>query len=175
MREIVLDTETTGMLPDQGDRIIEIGAIELLYGVPTGRVLHQYLDPERGIDPGAEAVHGISREMLIGKPRFRDIAGELTDFLQGARLVIHNAPFDVEFIDMELGRLGADWGRIGDYCDIRCTLAMSRKLLPNERHSLDHLCDYYGIDRSIRTHHGALIDAQLLTYVYLCLQREELS
>jgi DNA polymerase III subunit epsilon len=173
MREIVLDTETTGLLPEQGHRIIEIGAVELIGGHPTGRALQQYLDPERDIDPGAQAVHGISREMLTGQPRFRDIADELIDWLRSSRLVIHNAPFDVGFIDAELARLGPTWGHIAEFCAICCTRAMANQRWPGHRNSLDNLCDHYGIDRSARTQHGALLDAELLTRVYLAMLRDK--
>ena len=171
-REIVLDTETTGLLPEQGHRIIEIGAVELLNGHPTGRFLQQYLDPERDIDPAAQQVHGISREMLSGQPRFGDIAEDLIGWIQGSRLVIHNADFDVGFLDAELTRLGPIWRRISDYCDIRCALQMARERFPAERHGLDALCDRYGIDHSKRSHHGALLDAQLLTEVYIAMNND---
>lgn len=174
MRQIVLDTETSGLLLEQGHRIIEIGAVELHAGIPTGRTLHQYLDPQRDIEPGAIAVHGITSQELIGQPRFADIAEEFTWFIHGADLIIHNAPFDVGFMNAELERLGPGWARIEDYVTaITCTRALARERLPGIRHSLDNLCDYYGIDRSQRHYHGALVDAELLARVYMQLKEEE--
>lgn len=172
MRQIVLDTETTGLMVAQGHRIIEIGCVELVNGQPTGRTLQQYLDPERDIEPGALAVHGITREKLIGQPRFCDVAEQLLEFIRGAELIIHNATFDVEFLDAELARLGPGWGPVSDYCAITCTRDLARKMLPGMRHRLDNLCDHFGIDRKHRTAHGALLDAQLLAAVYVAMVAE---
>lgn len=169
MRQIALDTETTGLMVTQGHRIIEIGCVELVNGQPTGRTLQQYLDPERDIEPGALAVHGITRDELIGQPRFCDVAEQLLEFIRGAELIIHNAEFDVEFLDAELARLGPGWGPVSDYCTITCTRELAGKLVPGVRRSLNNLCDHFGIDRKHRTAHGALLDAQLLAAVYAAM------
>ena len=173
-RQIILDTETTGLLVEDGHRIIEIGCVELIDHEPSGRILQQYLDPERDSDPGALAVHGIPRRALRGMPRFADIAAGLLDWLRGAELIIHNAPFDTDFLDAELQRLGPNWGRLRDHCArITCTRELARERLPGLKPSLDNLCDHYGIDRRHRTQHGALTDAQLLGAVYLALLHTE--
>src|SRR5690606_37404227 len=139
MRQVVLDTETTGLEVAQGHRIIEIGCVEVQNRRATGRVFHQYLNPEREIEEGAIDVHGITREELADKPRFGDIAAEFLEFVKGAELVIHNAPFDVAFLDAEFERLGPEWGRIGEHCTITDTLAMARELHPGQKNSLDAL------------------------------------
>ncbi len=169
MRQIVLDTETTGLEAEQGHRIIEIGCIELVNRRVTGRRFHKYLNPERDIDEGAEAVHGISRERLEREPKFREIAAELIEFIAGAELVIHNAAFDVGFLDAELARLDGEMRRIADLCRVLDTLALARSLHPGQRNSLDALCKRYGVDNSGRDLHGALLDAQLLADVYLAM------
>lgn len=175
-RQIVIDTETTGLEPEHGHRIIEIGCIELVDGEPTGNSIQAYLDPERDIDPAATDKHGFTRadvERLSGGQSFSDIAEELLQWLHGAELIIHNAPFDVGFLDAELSRLGLRWGTIADYCpSVVCTVALSRRLVPDIRHDLDSVCDYYGIDRSHRTRHGALVDAELTALVYMALQTQ---
>jgi DNA polymerase-3 subunit epsilon len=175
MRQIVLDTETTGLEPELGHRIIEIGALELVNRRATGRTFHRYLNPERDIDEGALAVHGITRAQLAQEPTFGRIAAELLDFLSGAELVIHNAAFDVAFLDAEL----ATWRRsvggegdprhIKDCCRVLDTLALARSLHPGQRNSLDALCKRYGVDNSRRELHGALLDARILADVYLAM------
>ncbi len=169
MRQIVLDTETTGLEPEQGHRIIEIGCVEILNRRVTGRHYHQYLQPDREIDEAAREVHGITDEFLADKPRFEDIVAEFLAFVQGAELIIHNAPFDVGFINSELRRAGARWGRIEDHCAVTDTLALARSLHPGQKNSLDALCKRYEIDNSQRTLHGALLDAEILADLYLAM------
>ena len=169
MRQIVLDTETTGLEPAQGHRIIEIGCVELLNRRPSERRFHQYLQPDRDIDPGAVEVHGLTSEFLADKPRFADIAADLLDFIKGAELIIHNAPFDVGFLNHELGRLDGTWGQIADHCAVIDTLALARQLHPGQKNNLDALCKRYGIDNSQRQLHGALLDAEILADVYLAM------
>lgn len=170
MRQIVLDTETTGLSAEQGHRIIEIGCLEVVNRRLTGRNLHLYLDPEREIDEAATEVHGMRWEDLRGKPRFADIASELMVFLSGAQILIHNAAFDVSFLDAELDRVGQ--GRFRARCpDVLDTLLMARELHPGKRNSLDALCDRYGISNAHRKLHGALLDAELLAEVYLAMTR----
>ncbi len=168
-RQIVLDTETTGLEPEY-HRIIEIGAIELRDAIPTGESRQCYLDPERDIDPAATDKHGMTRadvERLSKGVRFADIAEGFLEWIRDAELIIHNAPFDVGFFNAELARLGEGWGPITDYCrSVTCTVELSRRLFPDIRHSLDPLCDHLGIDRSRRTVHGALVDAELLVLAY---------
>ncbi|MFO1435982.1 MAG: DNA polymerase III subunit epsilon [Gammaproteobacteria bacterium] len=167
MRQIVLDTETTGLEPDEGHRIIEIGCIELQNRRRTQNVFHRFLNPEREIDEGAMSVHGITREQLDDCPRFVDIAQDFISFVRDAEVIIHNAPFDVGFIDAELKRLGKAWGRMADHCRIIDTLAMARQMHPGQRNNLDALCTRYSVDNSARTLHGALLDAEILSDVYL--------
>ncbi|MEW6645651.1 MAG: DNA polymerase III subunit epsilon [Pseudomonadota bacterium] len=169
MRQIVLDTETTGLEPADGHRIIEIGCVELINRRLTGNTYHQYLQPDREIDAGAIEVHGITNEMLADKPRFADVARDFLDFVSGAELIIHNAPFDVGFINHELKLLGADWGRIDALCTVLDTLAMARQLHPGQKNNLDALCKRYGIDNTHRELHGALLDAEILADVYLIM------
>lgn len=170
MRQIVLDTETTGLEARLGHRIIEVGCVELVNRRLTGRHFHRYLNPERDIDPGAQAVHGISREQLLDKPRFAEVAAELLEFLRGAELIIHNAAFDVEFLDAEFARLtDAQPAPIREICTVLDTLQMSRDMSPGQRHTLDALCKRYGVDNSHRELHGALLDARLLADVYLAM------
>ncbi len=169
MRQIVLDTETTGLEPSEGHRIIEIGCVELMQRRLTGNNYHQYLKPDREIDSGAVEVHGITTEFLSDKPRFVDIVEELLDYLKGAELIIHNAPFDVGFINHELSLLGEEYGRLEDYCTILDTLEMARKQHPGQRNSLDALCKRYEVDNSQRDLHGALLDAEILADVYLAM------
>lgn len=169
MRQIVLDTETTGLEPEQGHRIIEIGCVELVNRRRTGREYHQYLNPERAIDAGATDVHGITAEDLANKPRFADIAEEFLRFISGAELVIHNAAFDVAFLNHELARLDSHHGRIQDICKVLDTLELARQMHPGQKNSLDALCKRYNIDNSQRTVHGALLDAQILADVYLAM------
>ena len=168
MRQIVLDTETTGLELADGYRIIEIGCIELVHRRLSGRTWQRYLQPEREVEAGALAVHGITNEFLASQPRFAEVAEEFLGFIEGAELVIHNAPFDVGFLDAELARSGA--GRtIADSCRVLDTLALSRKLHPGQRNSLDALCKRYGVDNSGRDLHGALLDARILVDVYLAM------
>lgn len=165
-RQIILDTETTGLDP-LNHRIIEIGCIELENRRFTGSSFHRYLNPERVIDAGAFAVHGLSSEFLADKPLFKDIAEELLVYLQGAELIIHNAPFDVGFLEREFVFLNKGFGKLTDYCDVLDTLPLARRLHPSQRNSLDALCKRYNVDNSQRQLHGALKDAQLLGEVYL--------
>jgi DNA polymerase-3 subunit epsilon len=169
MRQIVLDTETTGLSHAEGHRIIEIGAVELVNRRATGRNLHFYLQPDRAIDPGAIEVHGISNEFLADKPRFRDVAEEFVDFVRGAELVIHNAAFDVGFLNAEIARLDPGAEMIDALCAVLDTLALARRLHPGQRNTLDALCRRYGVDNSGRSLHGALLDAQILAEVYLAM------
>jgi len=169
----VFDTETTGLEPAQGHRIIEIGCVELLDRKLTGSRFHVYLNPEREVDAGAVAVHGLSNDFLADKPRFADIVQDFIDFVIGAELIIHNAPFDVGFLNHELNRLTAGYKTIGDYCAILDTLLMARKKHPGQRNSLDALCKRYGIDNSQRTLHGALLDAEILADIYLAMTRQQ--
>ena len=169
MRQIVLDTETTGLEPADGHRIIEIGCVELVNRRLTGNTFHQYLQPDREIDAGAVEVHGITNEMLADKPRFADIAADFMAFIKGAELVIHNAPFDVGFLNHELKMLGGEWGNIKEHCGVLDTLAMARQLHPGQKNNLDALCKRYDIDNSRRELHGALLDAEILADVYLAM------
>jgi DNA polymerase III subunit epsilon len=169
MRQIVLDTETTGLEPELNHRVIEIGCVELVNRRKSGRTFHRYLNPEREIDDGALAVHGIARTDLDGQPRFADIAEELLAFLSGAELVIHNAAFDVAFIDAELARLPGETRKVGSLCQVLDTLALARELHPGQRNSLEALCKRYAVDDSARELHGALLDARILADVYLAM------
>lgn len=169
MRQVVLDTETTGLEPELNHRVIEIGCVELVNRRATGRNFHRYLNPERDIDDGALAVHGISRTDLDGQPRFAEIAEELLGFIAGAELVIHNAAFDVAFLDAELGRLPGEQRQVAALCQVLDTLALARELHPGQRNGLDALCKRYGVDNSARELHGALLDARILADVYLAM------
>ena len=169
MRQIILDTETTGLEVKQGHRIIEIGCVELRNRRKTEHHFHHYINPERDIDDGAFQVHGISNESLSDKPVFRDIAREFIDFIRDGELIIHNAPFDIGFLNYELEQLGPEWGRIEDYCKVTDTLVMARERHPGQKNSLDALCQRYNIDNSLRELHGALLDAQILLDVYLVM------
>ena len=169
MRQVVLDTETKGLETAEGHRIIEIGGVELINRRYTGRQLHKYINPEREIDDGAFEVHGISSEFLADKPKFAEVAEEVIDFLSGAELIIHNAPFDVAFLDHELGRLAGGRGRIADICAVTDSLALARHKHPGQKNSLDALCRRYQVDNSARTLHGALLDAEILADVYLLM------
>ncbi|MGE0384593.1 MAG: DNA polymerase III subunit epsilon [Gammaproteobacteria bacterium] len=169
MRQVVIDTETTGLEHQSGHRIIEIGGIEMVSRRRTGRTFHRYLNPERAVDDGALQVHGLTDEFLADKPRFAEVAAELLEFVRGAEVVIHNAPFDVGFLDAELERMGGALGRFGDHCSVCDTLEMARLMHPGQRNSLDALCKRYQIDNSARTLHGALLDAEILADVYLAM------
>jgi len=164
MREVVLDTETTGTDVGAGDRIVEIGAVELINHIPTGRSFHAYLNPQRSMPQGAFAVHGLSDAFLADKPRFAAVAGEFEEFIEDSRLVIHNAAFDVAFLNAEFGRIGRPPLAMGRVLD---TLTMARRKHPGAPASLDALCARYGIDNSRRTKHGALLDAEILAEVYI--------
>ncbi|MCL5042847.1 MAG: DNA polymerase III subunit epsilon [Gammaproteobacteria bacterium] len=169
MREVVLDTETTGIELRDGHRIIEIGCVEVIGRRLTGRHYHVYINPQREVEEGAFAVHGISNDFLADKPLFADIVDDFMRFIEGARLVIHNAAFDVGFIDAELQRLKAGHGVVNDHCSVLDTLKMAREKHPGQRNSLDALCKRYGIDNSQRDLHGALLDAEILADVYLTM------
>lgn len=168
-RKVVLDTETTGLEVASGHRVIEIGCVELVDRRVTGRTFHQYLDPGRAIDAGAVAVHGITDEFLRGKPRFADVAGEFIAFIDGAELLIHNAAFDVAFLDAELKLADAGFGCVGDHASVVDTLALAREKYRGQRNTLDALCKRLGIDNSRREVHGALLDAHLLAEVWLAM------
>ncbi len=170
MRQIVLDTETTGLEAAQGHRVIEIGCVELFSRRATGRHFHRYLNPEREVDEGARTIHGMSLKDLTDKPRFTEIATELIEFITGAELIIHNAAFDVGFLDAEFARLANDVPvRISAMCQVLDTLSLAREMHPGQRNNLDALCKRYGIDNSHRDLHGALLDARILADVYLAM------
>ena len=174
MRQVVLDTETTGLSAKLGDRIIEIGCVEILDRRISERIFHTYLNPEREVELGATRVHGLTREDLLAKPKFAEVAKEFLDFVAGAEIIIHNADFDVEFLDLELGRarlspLKEHVGRVTD------TLFMARELHPGRKNSLDALCERYFVDNANRTLHGALLDARLLAECYLAMTRGQES
>ena len=169
MRQIVLDTETTGLSWERGNRVVEIGCVELIERRPTGRTFQRYLNPEREFEPGAQEVTGLTWEFLADKPKFADMVDEFLAFVEGAELVIHNAAFDVGFLDHELSRLGPHYGRMHLLCRIEDSLALARQRYPGQRNSLDALCRRLGVDNSHRQLHGALLDAQLLAEAYLAL------
>jgi DNA polymerase-3 subunit epsilon len=173
MRQVVLDTETTGLEASRGHRIIEIGCVEIVNRRITGRTFHSYVQPDRDIDLGAVEVHGITAEFLADKPRFADIASRLLDFVRDAELIIHNASFDVGFIDAELAAIAA--GCIRDTCAVLDTLELARRLHPGQKNSLDALCKRYNVDNSNREVHGALLDARLLADVYLAMTGGQVS
>lgn len=170
VRQVVLDTETTGLSAEAGERIIEIGCVELLGRKATGRHLHFYVNPERASQEGALAVHGIQNEFLLDKPKFAEVADQIADFLKGAELVIHNAPFDLGFLNREFAQLGrppvTQW-----VAGVLDTLLLAKEMFPGKRNSLDALCDRVGVDRSGRVKHGALLDAELLADVYIQMTR----
>ncbi len=169
MRQIVLDTETTGLSSEEGHRIIEIGCLEISNRRLSGIHFHRYLNPEREVDAGAAAVHGLTLDKLRDHPRFQDVALEFLEFVRGAEVIIHNAAFDVGFLNHELARLGEAWGRLEDYCQVFDTLKLARDLHPGQRNSLDALCKRYEVDNAHRELHGALLDAELLADVYLAM------
>lgn len=174
MRKIFLDTETTGLEHKLGHRVIEIGCVEMRSRRLTNRHFHQYLNPDRDIDAGALAVHGISSEFLQDKPRFADIAAEFLDFVRGAELIIHNAPFDIGFLNAELARL--DMAPIDTVCHgVLDTLRMAKELFPGKKNNLNALCERYGVDNSRRTLHGALLDAEILAEMYVAMTRGQES
>jgi DNA polymerase-3 subunit epsilon len=169
MRQIVLDTETTGLEPERGHRIIEIGCVELVDRKLTGRHYHQYINPEREVDTGAIEVHGITNEFLEDKPVFNQVADQFLEFILGAELIIHNAPFDIGFIDHELKKIKTSKRPVSKYCGVIDTLVMARQKHPGQKNTLDALCRRYGVDNSQRELHGALLDAEILADVYLLM------
>ena len=169
MRQIVLDTETTGLEPSQGHRIIEIGCVELINRRMTENRYHQYINPEREIDEGAIEVHGITNDFLADKPVFADVAEDFLKFIRGAELIIHNAPFDVGFINRELQLLDTNAQAVESFCSILDTLMLARSMNPGQKNNLDALCKRYEIDNSARDLHGALLDAEILAEVYLAM------
>lgn len=174
MRQIVLDTETTGLNARSGDRIIEIGCVEIVNRRLTGNNFHRYVNPERDSEEGALAVHGLTTEFLSDKPKFAEIAAELRDYVQGAEIIIHNAPFDLGFLDAEFNRLGLP-RFVEHVAQITDTLVQAKEMHPGKRNSLDALCDRYGVSNAHRTLHGALLDAELLAEVYLAMTRGQNS
>jgi DNA polymerase III subunit epsilon len=174
MRQIVLDTETTGLNPRSGDRIIEVGCVEIVNRRLTGNNFHVYINPERDSEEGALAVHGLTTEFLSDKPKFAEIASELRDYVGGAEIIIHNAPFDLAFLDAEFDRLGLP--RFAEHVgQITDTLVQAKEMHPGKRNSLDALCDRYGVSNAHRALHGALLDAELLAEVYLAMTRGQNS
>jgi DNA polymerase-3 subunit epsilon len=173
MRQVILDTETTGLEPSEGHRIIELGCVELVNRRPTGNNYHQYVNPEREIDAGAIEVHGITNEALADKPHFADVAEEFVAYIAGAELIIHNAPFDVGFLNHEFLRMAAGTTaatrRVEELCAVIDTLALARRMHPGQKNDLDSLCKRYGVDNTQRTLHGALLDAEILADVYLAM------
>lgn len=174
-RQIILDTETTGLDPREGHRIIEIGCVEMVSRRLTGNNFHFYLQPDREIDEEAIQVHGITNEFLVDKPSFKQIAADLINYLNGAELIIHNAPFDIGFLNHELNLLAEPYQALTDYCTVVDTLVMARQMYPGQRNSLDALCKRYEIDNGHRTLHGALLDAEILADVYLAMTGGQVS
>ena len=169
MRQVVLDTETTGLEVTEGHRVIEVGCVELINRRITQNRFHYYLNPDRDIDQGAVEVHGLTNQFLADKPRFAEIARDLLDYLQDAELIIHNARFDVGFLDAELSKVEPHWAGLAQTCRITDTLQMARKLHPGQKNNLDALCKRYAVDNSQRELHGALLDAEILSEVYLAM------
>jgi DNA polymerase-3 subunit epsilon len=175
MRQVVLDTETTGLQPEAGHRIIEIGCVELINRRTTNNRFHRYINPQRAVDAGALEVHGIEDDFLAKQPRFDEVAAEFLEFVRGAELVIHNADFDVEFINHELRRIDNLPHQIRDCCQVLDTLALARRMHPGQRNSLDALAKRYSVDNSKRELHGALLDAQILAEIYLSMTGGQVS
>lgn len=169
MRQVILDTETTGLSWERGNRVVEIGCVEFVERRPTGRTFHTYLNPQREFEPGAQEVTGLTLEFLADKPKFEAIVDEFLAFIDGAELVIHNAAFDVGFLDNELALAGPQYGKLGDRATIEDSLLLARQRFPGQRNSLDALCKRLGVDNAHRQLHGALLDAQLLAEVYIGL------
>ncbi|WP_125076148.1 DNA polymerase III subunit epsilon [Pseudoxanthomonas sp. SGT-18] len=169
MRQIILDTETTGLEWKKGNRVVEIGCVELLERRPSGRNFHRYLKPDCEFEAGAQEVTGLTLEFLADKPSFEEIVDEFLEYIDGAELIIHNAAFDLGFLDYELSRCGEHYGRIADRCTVVDTLLLARERFPGQRNSLDALCKRLGVDNSHRQLHGALLDAQILADVYIAL------
>jgi len=174
-RQIILDTETTGLEPSEGHRIIEVAAVELINRRFTGNYFHQYINPQRKVEEGALNVHGISEQFLSDKPKFAEIAKPLMDYIDGSELIIHNAPFDVGFLDNEFKLTGEAFRKITECCNVVDTLVLARQLHPGQKNSLDALCKRYQVDNSRRDWHGALIDAELLGWVYLAMTGGQIS
>ncbi len=174
-RKVFFDTETTGISPQAGHRIIEVGCVEMINRRLTGNNFHRYLNPERDIDAGALAVHGLSAEFLSDKPKFAEIIHDLIEYLKGCELVIHNAPFDTSFMDHEIRRANCGYQDISHYCQIFDTLSFARRKHPGQKNSLDALCRRYNVDNSNRALHGALLDSELLADVYCAMTREQVS
>ena len=168
-RQIVLDTETTGLKPGEGHRIIEVGAVELVDGVRTGKTIQFYINPERKIPKRVIKIHGITDSQVADKPTFGEVAGELLDFLDGAELVIHHAPFDVQFLNIEFVKAGFEPGTIENHCKVFDTLTLARQIWPRRSNKLDDVCKRVGLNPSGRKHHGALLDAELLTDAYIAM------
>jgi len=175
MRQIVLDTETTGLEPKDGHKIIEIGCVEMIGRKLTGNNYHQYIQPDREIDEGAMEVHGITPEFLADKPRFADIMDDFMEYAKGAELIIHNAPFDIGFLNHELKQAKSTWGSIAKHCQVTDTLVMARNMFPGQKNNLDALCRRYLIDNTHRTLHGALLDSEILADVYLMMTGGQVS
>ena len=169
MRQVVLDTETTGLSWEKGNRVVEIGCVEILQRRKTGRTFQRYLNPERDMELGAQEVTGLSREFLSDKSKFSEVVDEFLDFIRGAELIIHNANFDIGFLNNELGLIGTHLGRMSDHASVLDTLAMARERFPGQRNSLDALCKRLDVNNNHRTLHGALLDAELLSEVYLTM------
>jgi DNA polymerase III subunit epsilon len=169
MRQVVLDTETTGLSWEKGNRVVEIGCVELIERRPTGRTFQRYLNPGREFEPGAQEVTGLTLEFLADKPKFAEVVDEFLAFIDGAELIIHNAAFDLGFLDAELSRCGAHLGCVRDRCGVQDSLQLARQRFPGQRNSLDALCRRLGVDNSHRHLHGALLDAQILAEVFLTL------
>ncbi|MEJ2360303.1 MAG: DNA polymerase III subunit epsilon [Gammaproteobacteria bacterium] len=169
MRQVVLDTETTGLEVTEGHRVIEVGCVELINRRLTQNRFHFYLNPDREIDQGAVEVHGLTNQFLADKPRFDEIARDLRAYLDGAELIIHNAPFDIGFLNAEFSRVDSQWAGLGQICRVTDTLQMARKLHPGQKNNLDALCKRYAVDNSQRELHGALLDAEILAEVYLAM------
>ncbi len=174
-RQVVLDTETTGLEPSQGHRIIEIGCVEIINRRVTNNHWHHYIQPDREIDSGAFEVHGISNEFLADKPRFAELVDSFLDYIKGAELIIHNAPFDVGFLNHELSLLDGEYPLVEDICSILDTLVLARQKHPGQKNNLDALCKRYEIDNSARTLHGALLDSEILAEVYLIMSGGQTS
>lgn len=168
-RQIILDTETTGLEPEKGHRIIEVGCLEMVNRRITGSTFHRYINPQREVERDAAEVHGITNDFLQDKPFFRDVVDELIAYIEGAELIIHNAPFDVNFLNHEFNWAGKRYKKVESYCGVFDTLTFARKKHPGQRNSLDALCSRYHVDNSNRDLHGALLDAELLAQVYLLL------
>lgn len=175
MRQIILDTETTGIDPKQGHKIIEIGCVEMINRHFTGNNFHEYLQPDREIEAEAIEVHGITNEHLKDKPRFKNVVDQFMEYVKGAELIIHNAPFDIGFLNHELAQINSPWGTMAEHCKVLDTLDMARKMFPGQKNNLDALCRRYAIDNSHRVLHGALLDSEILGDVYLMMTGGQVS